>query len=126
MTPLDEAQKLLKKGQEDEMLLVKTLLDTEISDEVWGFHAQQAVEKYLKSVLAKHSVIFPKTHDLLLLTRLFEKNAISLPCPSSEFDWLIPYATTFRYDDVEDAELDRKQALQLVQIIQAWAQGLMR
>jgi HEPN domain-containing protein len=29
-----------------------------------AFHAQQAVEKYLKAVLVRHQVYFPKTHDI--------------------------------------------------------------
>ena len=29
-----------------------------------GFHAQQAVEKYLKALLACRQIEFPKTHDL--------------------------------------------------------------
>jgi HEPN domain-containing protein len=30
---------------------------------VIAFHAQQAVEKYLKAILVRHQVYFPKTHD---------------------------------------------------------------
>ena len=28
------------------------------------FHAQQCVEKYLKAILQKRNIYFPKTHDL--------------------------------------------------------------
>jgi len=28
------------------------------------FHSQQAVEKYLKGLLVRHQVEFPKTHDI--------------------------------------------------------------
>jgi len=32
--------------------------------EIVGFHCQQAVEKYLKALLVRHQVEFPKTHDI--------------------------------------------------------------
>jgi len=34
------------------------------------FHAQQCAEKYLKALLVWTSTDFPKTHDLVILTRL--------------------------------------------------------
>ena len=37
------------------------------------FHAQQCAEKYLKALLALHSVPFPKIHDLLELLPLVQK-----------------------------------------------------
>ena len=32
--------------------------------EIVGFHCQQAVEKFLKALLAYYQVEFPKTHDI--------------------------------------------------------------
>jgi hypothetical protein len=32
-----------------------------------GFHAQQAVEKYVKAVLVARGLVFPKTHDVAKL-----------------------------------------------------------
>lgn len=40
-----------------------------------GFHAQQAVEKYIKAYLVGRQVEFPKTHDLeKLLAMMHSKN----------------------------------------------------
>ena len=39
------------------------------------FHAQQCVEKYLKGLLAFHSVPFPKSHDLLEILTLVPESA---------------------------------------------------
>ncbi len=44
------------------------------ADEIFGFHAQQAIEKSLKAWLAARSVIFPLTHDLSRLLDLLEEN----------------------------------------------------
>jgi HEPN domain-containing protein len=38
------------------------------------FHCQQCVEKYMKSILLLHEVLFPKTHDLRLLLDLIRQN----------------------------------------------------
>ena len=32
--------------------------------EATAFHCQQAVEKYLKALLVRHQIEFPKTHDI--------------------------------------------------------------
>ena len=46
-------------------MAVQVLLDNEsVSDDVIGFHAQQAVEKAMKSVLVVHGVAFRRAHDL--------------------------------------------------------------
>lgn len=42
------------------------------------FHAQQCAEKYLKSMLVAKKKQFPRTHDLLTLTGLNEKEGIFL------------------------------------------------
>ena len=52
MTPLDLAKAYLAKGQEDEAVLGEFVDNPRISDSVFGFHAQQAIEKYLKAILA--------------------------------------------------------------------------
>lgn len=43
---------------------MRLLVDAEISDEIIGFHAQQAVEKWLKAVLGSRAIEFEYTHDL--------------------------------------------------------------
>ncbi len=35
------------------------------------FHAHQCAEKYLKAFLQEHHVVFPKTHDLIVLPEVF-------------------------------------------------------
>ena len=40
------------------------------TDEIFGFHAQQAVEKACKAWICGLGVVYPKTHDLDLLFHL--------------------------------------------------------
>jgi hypothetical protein len=66
----DLAATLLELAAEDE-LMARSLLPVEgVTDAGIGLHAQQAVEKSLKAVLAFHGVEFPFTHDLDGLVRL--------------------------------------------------------
>jgi HEPN domain-containing protein len=39
----------------------------QFATEIYGFHAQQAIEKSLKSLLSFLRVKYPKTHDLEIL-----------------------------------------------------------
>lgn len=127
MKPFDEAQRFLRKAAEDEVILRKHLNDKEVSDAIWGFHAQQAAEKILKSVLAKNKIAFPKTHDLAILHQLQSKNHFDLPITLDELDQLTPFAVTFRYDDDEaNTEINRHDLQQLITKIRSWAERLIQ
>ena len=52
MSQFRKAEILLRKADEDIYLMRAVLADAQVSDEAWGFHAQQAAEKLLKSLLA--------------------------------------------------------------------------
>src|SRR4051794_15876126 len=65
----EQAELLLRKAVEDQAVLVALAENPEIADAALGFHAQQAVEKALKAVLAARGDDFPWTHDLQLLLR---------------------------------------------------------
>jgi HEPN domain-containing protein len=61
-----------------------------------GFHAQQTVEKYIKTVLVSRSVDFPKIHDIGELVALLPPN-ISLSIEPGEQESLTRYAAVTRY-----------------------------
>lgn len=121
MAPLDEALLLFKKALEDKVVVDKFLADVDVSDSIWGFHAQQAAEKFLKSVLTKNNALFPKTHDLLVLCQLLEGIEISMPFGEDELALLEPFAVDFRYDSDEKLELNRAPLRDLVSRIHQWA-----
>lgn len=62
-----------------------------------GFHAQQAIEKYLKAILQLRNVRFEKVHDLLALMKLCLPFAPELELQKELLSYLNPFAVTFRY-----------------------------
>ncbi len=70
----DHAQDLLLLAGKDFDALRGMLGNPLFADEIFGFHAQQAIEKSLKAWLAVRSVAFPLTHDLSRLLGLLEEN----------------------------------------------------
>ncbi len=117
----DLARALLARAAGDETLIRKVLKDTEIPDAIIGLHAQQAVEKAIKAVLAIHAVSVPKTHALGHLLDLLERNGIEGPPQLAKADELAPWAVEFRYGLDDPPTLDRAAVLQLVSAITAWA-----
>jgi uncharacterized protein len=97
--------------------------DTDIADAIVGFHAQQAVEKLIKAVLAARGVVFIKSHALGYLIGVVEENEIEAPQELSEADVLSPWAVEFRYEGDEPPALDRPAALTLVEQVRAWAEN---
>jgi len=61
--PKAEAAVLARKAADDAKAMQLLASNQEISDEIVGFHAQQAVEKWLKAVLGYQGVEFEYTHD---------------------------------------------------------------
>ena len=89
-----QAQILLVKAAEDEGALAAPNL----SDSILGFHAQQAVEKLLKALLAQVNVDFEKTHDLQRLQIALAGLGESLPPTPIPLDQLSDFAVVYRYD----------------------------
>lgn len=121
MKPHDEVTLFIRKANEDLVILKKHIDDTEVSDSIWGFHAQQAAEKYLKAVLIKEKILFSKTHDLTVLVELLLSHVTPLPFDQSELEELNPYAVLMRYDDLIEEPLNRSVGLILILKIQKWA-----
>ena len=93
----------------------------EVADVIVCFHAQQAVEKALKAVLATHRVEFEHRHDLRVLIGQCESADLSLPDELAEVDLLSPYAAELRYDDDEVCAVARKTALSWATAAVQWA-----
>jgi HEPN domain-containing protein len=65
--------------------------------EIVAFHCQQAAEKYLKALLVRHQVEFPKTHDIAkLLDRVATVDA-SLADSLRHVEVLTPFGAEVRY-----------------------------
>lgn len=123
------AELFLRKARQDEFVLDKLISDPASPDEAIGFHAQQAVEKMLKAVLALHAVRVGKTHEIGQLLALLRNNTITYPSDFDELDRLSPFAAEFRYEDLPSGpehSFDRTWAADNVHRVKAWAEALVR
>ncbi len=120
----DLAALLLRKASQDEYALVALATDPGAADDVLGFHAQQAIEKILKAVLAANSIRYRFTHDLSELIDLLRDHDVGFPASLEDARGLTRFAATMRYEDVpdeRDAPLDRRWAIDRVRQVMAWA-----
>jgi len=120
--PIDLARSYLRLADRDIKALDLLIHSEKIDDETVGFHAQQAVEKCLKAVLAFSSISFRKTHDLQELMDLLLDQGKSLPPNTEQLDMLTPYAVLMRYDFVELKGFDRRSSYDLVMSVRNWAE----
>ena len=126
MKQLNHSEVFLKKALEDEILLKKLINDFDVSDTIWGFHAQQAIEKLLKALLIKNKTDFPRTHDLTVLFELLNSGGTELPFSINDLDILTPYAVLLRYEDFEGENIDRETVFKFIQKVRQWAEKLIR
>jgi HEPN domain-containing protein len=108
---------MFRKGMEDLAVLEPILRTKRIGDEIFGFHAQQAVEKFLKAWLWTLGVSPPKKHDLRLLCLMVSNAGASLPQQFTDLMDLTDFATVFRYEIYEErSELDKQMILSKAQV----------
>ena len=111
---------MLDSAMSDVNALANMLDSERFDDRVFGFHAQQAVEKALKAWLLGlgHSHSF--THDLSLLLHELKQAGVVVH-PYAKFLDLTSYAVRFRYDQIpiDDEPLDRTELLDDVQALAA-------
>ena len=91
--PVASIAQLLRASYDDEETLQYPLPDSGS-----GFHAQQAVEKLYKVLLAFHNGKYPFSHDLKSLHKRVEAAGITLPPCSFRLEDLSEYASNARYD----------------------------
>ncbi|MDO8213542.1 HEPN domain-containing protein [Conexibacter sp. CPCC 206217] len=119
----DLARVLLDRADDDITLVRRVVADAEIADAIVGFHAQQAVEKALKAVLAAREIQYAKTHALGYLIGLVEAHAIEAPAAVLNAGELSPWAVDFRYETDDEPALNRQATLALIDEIRAWARA---
>jgi HEPN domain-containing protein len=125
----EHARLMLEKAAEDLYVLDLLIADTGAPDAVIGFHAQQAVEKWLKAALTERAIGFARTHDLAALLDLLQDNGIAMPTGADRIPRLTPYAVVFRYGHVPleaggAPPLDRVWVADCVREVRAWAEAL--
>jgi len=115
MKNIEEAEKMLGMAVKD-LRAASAMNDIEdFPDEIFGFHAQQAVEKALKGWLSYKLVVYPKTHDLEILFLLLKKQNENIPENFDSLVDLVDFAVEFRYNYFEeDIPIDRKITCQII------------
>ncbi|MDI6864462.1 MULTISPECIES: HEPN domain-containing protein [Thermodesulfovibrio] len=106
MKKISEFENFFKIACDDLKLVEKNLSDQEISRQLLFFHLQQATEKFLKALLAKKNVNFPKIHDIEKLIELCEENNIKVPDFIDDLIDLTPFAVEFRYGLIMEESID--------------------
>ena len=83
--------------------------------EIVGFHCQQAVEKYLKALLTRYQVEFPKTHDIERLLAIVSGVNREVADALLAAKWLGPFGVDVRYpgDAAEVLPGDEMKAIEI-------------
>jgi HEPN domain-containing protein len=95
--PLDHARGLALKAAND-LIAGRATFATGSAFDTVCFHAQQAVEKRVKAVLALHDVEYPWRHDLAELIELVKPLMPTIALYENEILDLTPFAVEVRYD----------------------------
>lgn len=108
MNAIEQAGQLLQMAAKDIKALDLMILPESIDDEIFGFHAQQAVEKSLKAWITAIGGNYGFVHDLRILFLTLR----GMGCSIDQFRHLInlnPFAAQLRYEPLEtlDEPLDR-------------------
>lgn len=118
----NKAAVLARKAEADAIAVRELAGNPEITDEIVGFHAQQAIEKWLKALMARRGMDETRIHDIGRLLQLLLNDGAELPDNAEQLDDLTIYAVPMRYDELLDAEpLDREATVELIQRVGAWA-----
>jgi HEPN domain-containing protein len=117
------AQLLMEKAAGDEKILFRLIDDEDIPDDGLGFHAQQAVEKMIKAVLAHHKVSYERTHNIAYLLTLLDGADIPKPDRADDLPNLSPWAAELRYARQPEAVPDRQEMRSLVEQTKTWAEA---
>ena len=118
----DQADKLLALARDD--IAVARLINREgLSPVALGFHAQQAVEKALKAVIAEREGDYPFTHDIEALIELCEKAGLELPAEVQAGQRLSPYAGATRYGLGDPDAVAATDAIRLAGAALEWAEA---
>jgi HEPN domain-containing protein len=101
MNDREHAEEILETARRD-LKALRAMHDVDsFPDEIFGFHAQQSVEKALK--LAWFGTEFPKTHDLKRLIDLLGERGV----PTATLDPFVDlnsFAVQYRYESLYSNE----------------------
>jgi HEPN domain-containing protein len=119
------ARFLFRKAENDAKVVRLLAPSEEIDDQAVGYHAQQAIEKWITAVMASRRLPEARTHDLGRLLEVLEAAEIEALPGADWLDSLSTFVVQQRCDELLDVEpLDRKVAVTLVGEVGDWAERL--
>jgi HEPN domain-containing protein len=107
--------------------LMKDIPSRQIGDEVFANNVQQAVEKWLKAMIAWKGHKYPVTHDIGELLEAVEKAGLTKPAAvdADLAETLTDYAEKERYEAVRRGPpLDREALVGLLEAVGSWADNV--
>ena len=118
MSDVKCARMLLGAAERDTEALRVMRRSDGISDEIFGFHVQQAAEKLLKAWIALLGEVYPLTHNIEVLLDLLTGRDAAMEPFRKLIDYT-PFAVEFRYAGVDSGTepLDREVALAAVEVL---------
>jgi len=109
MSDTEEARELFVMARKD-LKAIKAMGDSpEFDDEIFGFHAQQAIEKSLKAWMVLLDLEYPLKHNLITLLGMIDNRGVDV----SRFRGLAKYTAfgvQFRYEQSEPAGVSLNRA----------------
>jgi len=84
---------------------------------------QQCAEKYLKALLVRHQVSFPKIHDLIQLEELDAQVEPDVRLVHSSLAALNPYGIDIRYHGLDAAPADAREAVKAVKQVRRFVRS---
>ena len=126
MSDLEHGRYMLSLARRD-LKALRGMLDPDVFDEaVFGFHAQQAVEKSVKAWLSLVGAAYPKTHDLEELFAILKEQGVAVPEEFAARQSLTKYAVFLRYEitDRYGEALDRPGLIEGIEKLVGYVHAL--
>ena len=123
MSDVKCARMLLDAAERDVAVLRVICRSDEVSDEIFGFHVQQAAEKLLKAWIALLGEVYPLTRSIERLFNLLADQGVAVEPFRKLIDYT-PYVLEFRYTGVDSSTeaIDREGALAIDEALQEQVQ----
>ncbi len=120
--PADDPREWLNRARSDLAIAKDRKVDAYLED--LCFHAQQAAEKAIKSVMILRKIEFPYTHDLSRLLTMLESSGEKLPEQVSKAVILTDYAAVLRYPNFDEpvSEQAYEDAVAIAETVVHWAE----
>jgi HEPN domain-containing protein len=122
----DHALQMLEMAKKDHQALIHMRDANTFSEEIFGFHAQQSMEKALKAWIASRGLEYPKTHDVSALIAILEGSGEDLSKFSGLEDYTI-FAVQYRYEAYDESEepLDRQEVIKTAGALLLHVEGIL-